>query len=115
VGEKLEDFEPFHPERMASRILGMGDVVSLVEKAAEAVDLDEAKRMEEKMRKGQFTLEDFLDQLRQMKKLGSLESIVGMLPGGSQILQEANLNQQEKDFRRMEGMICAMTLKERRN
>jgi signal recognition particle subunit SRP54 len=63
VGEKLEDFEPFHPERMASRILGMGDVVSLVEKAAEAVDLDDARRMEEKMRKGQFTLEDFLDLL----------------------------------------------------
>ena len=82
TGEKLEDFEPFHPERMASRILGMGDVVSLVERAAEAVDVDEAKRMEEKMRKGQFTLEDFLEQLRQMKKLGSLESIVGMLPGG---------------------------------
>ena len=70
VGEKLEDFEPFHPERMASRILGMGDVVSLVEKAAEAVDLDDAQRMEEKMRKGQFSLEDFLEQLRQMKKLG---------------------------------------------
>src|SRR5437867_5125399 len=67
AGEKLEDFEPFHPERMATRILGMGDVVSLVERAAEAVDLDEAKRMEEKMRKGQFSLEDFLDQLRQMK------------------------------------------------
>ncbi len=115
VGEKLEDFEPFHPERMASRILGMGDLVSLVEKAAEAVDLDDAKRMEEKMRKGQFTLEDFLDQLRQMKKLGSLETIVGMLPGGSQMLKESNLTQQEKEFRRMEGMICAMTSKERRN
>src|SRR5882762_2468763 len=114
VGEKLEDFEPFHPERMASRILGMGDVVSLVEKAAEAVDLDDAKRLEEKMRKGQFTLEDFLDQLRQMKKLGSLESLVGLLPGGSQMLKDANVNQQEKEFRRMEGMICAMTLKERR-
>src|SRR5437016_5119410 len=85
VGEKLEDFEPFHRERMASRILGMGDVVSLVEKAAEAVDLDEAKRLEEKMRKGQFTLEDFLDQLRQMKKLGPLENLVGMLPGGSEL------------------------------
>src|ERR1039458_7346839 len=82
MGEKLEDFEPFHPERMASRILGMGDVVSLVEKAAEAVDLDDAQRMEEKMRKGQFSLDDFPEQLRQMKKLGSLESIVGMLPGG---------------------------------
>ena len=115
VGEKLEDFEPFHPERMASRILGMGDVVSLVERAAEAVDLDEAKRMEEKMRKGQFTLEDFLDQLRQMKKLGSLESIVGMLPGGSQMLKGADLGKSEKEFKRMEGMICAMTLKERRN
>ncbi len=87
VGEKLEDFEPFHPERMASRILGMGDVVSLVERAAEAVDLDEARRMEEKMRKGQFTLEDFLEQLRQMKKLGSLESIMGMLPGGAEALK----------------------------
>src|SRR5205814_1708576 len=98
VGEKLDDFEPFHPERMVSRILGMGDVVSLVEKAAEAVDLEDAKRLEERMRKGQFTLEDFLDQLRQMKKLGSLESIVGMLPGGSQMLKEADLGQQEKEF-----------------
>ena len=115
VGEKLEDFEPFHPERMASRILGMGDVVSLVEKAAEAVDLDDAKRMEEKMRKGQFTLEDFLDQLRQMKKLGPLEGLVGMLPGGSEMLKGADINKSEKEFKRMEGMICAMTFKERRN
>src|SRR5690242_16173170 len=115
VGEKPEDFEPFHPERMASRILGMGDVVSLVEKAAEAVDLDEAKKLEEKMRKGQFTLEDFLDQLRQMKKLGPLEKIVGMLPGGSEALQSADLSKSENEFRRMEGMICAMTLQERRH
>jgi signal recognition particle subunit SRP54 len=115
VGEKLEDFEPFHPERMASRILGMGDVVSLVERAAEAVDEEDAKRMEEKMRKGQFTLEDFLEQLRQMKKLGSLESVVGMLPGGSDMLKGADMGKQEKEFKRMEGMICAMTLKERRN
>jgi signal recognition particle subunit SRP54 len=115
VGEKLEDFEPFHPERMASRILGMGDVVSLVEKAAEAVDLDEAKRLEEKMRKGQFTLEDFLDQLRQMKKLGPLESLVGLLPGGSEAMKGADLSKSEKEFKRMEGMICAMTLKERRS
>ena len=114
TGEKLEDFEPFHPERMASRILGMGDVVSLVERAAETVDLDDAKRMEEKMRKGQFTLEDFLEQLRQMKKMGSLESIVGMLPGGSEMLKGADITKQEKEFRRMEGMICAMTLQERR-
>ena len=115
VGEKLEEFEPFHPERMASRILGMGDVVSLVENAAEAIDLEDAKRMEEKMRKGQFSLEDFLDQLRQMKKLGSLESIVEMLPGGAAALKGADLNKQEKEFRHMEAMICGMTLQERRN
>jgi signal recognition particle subunit SRP54 len=116
VGEKLDEFEPFHPERMASRILGMGDVISLVEKAAEAVDLDEAKRMEEKMRKGQFTLEDFLEQLRQMKKLGSLESIVGMLPGGAEMLkQQGDLSKQEKEFKHMEAMICGMTPQERRS
>ncbi len=115
VGEKLEDFEPFHPERMASRILGMGDVVSLVERAAEAVDEEDARRLEEKMRKGEFTLEDFLDQLRQMKKLGPLEQLVGMLPGGSQMLQGADISKSEVEFRRMEGMICAMTPKERKN
>jgi signal recognition particle subunit SRP54 len=94
----------------------MGDVVSLVEKAAEAVDIEDAKKLEEKMRKGQFTLEDFLEQLRQMKKLGSLESIVGMLPGGAEMLkQQGDLSKQEKEFRRMEGMVCAMTLQERRS
>src|SRR5471032_3134644 len=116
VGEKLDEFEPFHPERMASRILGMGDVVSLVERAAEAVSEDDAKRMEEKMSKGQFSLEDFLEQLRQMKKLGSLENIVGMLPGGAELIkQQGNLSKQEKEFKHMEAMICGMTLKERRN
>src|SRR3954468_21852254 len=114
VGEKVEDFEPFHPERMATRILGMGDVVTLVERAAEAVELEDAQRLEEKMRKGQFTLEDFLDQLRQMKKLGSLESVVGMLPGGSEMLQNADVRKSEREFRRMEGIICSMTMKERR-
>ena len=114
VGEKLEDFEPFHPERMASRILGMGDVVSLVERAAEAVDEEDARKLEEKMRKGEFTLEDFLDQLRAMKKLGSLESIVGMLPGGTEMLKkQGDLSKQEKEFKRMEGMICGMTREER--
>jgi signal recognition particle subunit SRP54 len=116
MGEKLDEFEAFHPERMASRILGMGDVVSLVEKAVEMVDLDEAKRMEEKMRKGLFTLEDFLEQLRQMKKMGSLESIVGMLPGGAEMLkQQGDLSKQEKEFKHMEAMICGMTPKERQN
>ena len=116
TGEKVDEFEPFHPERMASRILGMGDVVSLVERAAEAVDIDDAKRMEEKMRKGQFTLEDFLDQLRAMKKLGSLENLVGMLPGGAEMLkQQGDLSKQEKEFKRMEAMICGMTTQERRS
>ena len=114
VGEKPEDFEPFHPERMASRILGMGDVVSLVERAAEAVDADEAERLEEKMRRGQFSLEDFLGQMQAMKKLGSLQSIVGMLPGGERITAE-QLDQQGKEFKRMEGIICAMTIKERQS
>jgi signal recognition particle subunit SRP54 len=115
MGEKLDEFEPFHPERMASRILGMGDVVSLVEKAAEAVDMDEARRMEEKMRKGMFSLEDFLEQLRQMKKLGSLENIVRMLPGGSEMIKQADLTKSEREFCHMEAMICAMTVQERRN
>ena len=114
VGEKLDEFEPFHPERMASRILGMGDVVSLVEKAAEAVDIEDAKRMEEKMRKGEFTLEDFLEQLRQMKKLGPLENLVKMLPGGSEAMQGQDMSKQEKEFKHMEAMICGMTPKERK-
>ena len=113
TGEKLDDFEVFHPERMATRILGMGDVVSLVEKAAEAVDVDEAKRLEEKMRRGDFTLVDFLGQLRQMRQLGSLESLVSMLPGGGNMVQGADMSKQEREFRRMEGMICAMTPTER--
>jgi signal recognition particle subunit SRP54 len=115
VGEKLDEFEPFHPERMASRILGMGDVVSLVEKAAEAVDEDDMKRMEEKMRKGEFTLEDFLDQLRAMKKLGPLENLVKMMPGGMEAMKGADLNKQEKEFKHMEAMICGMTPQERRS
>ena len=115
LGEKLEDFQPFHPERMASRILGMGDVVTLVEKAAAAIDEDEAKRLEEKMRKGEFTLQDFLDQLRGMKKLGSLESVIGLLPGGGEALKQMDVQKSEREFRRMEGIICAMTPIERRN
>jgi signal recognition particle subunit SRP54 len=116
MGEKLDEFEPFHPERMASRILGMGDVVSLVERAADSINEADAKRMEEKMRKGQFTLEDFLEQLRAMKKLGSLESIVGMLPGGAEMLkQQGDLSKQEREFKRMEAMICGMTPQERKS
>ena len=115
LGEKLDEFEVFHPERMASRILGMGDVVSLVEKAAEVIEEDEAKRMEEKMRKGEFTLEDFLEQMRAMKKMGPLENIVGMLPGGNEAIKGADLDKGQEELRRMEGLICAMTPTERRN
>ena len=114
VGEKLDEFEAFHPERMAGRILGMGDVVSLVEKAAETIEEDEAARMEEKLRKGQFSLEDFLEQMRAMKKLGPLENIVGMLPGGDAALKDADLDKGQAELRRMEALICAMTPKERR-
>ncbi len=114
TGEKLDEFEAFHPERMASRILGMGDVVSLVEKAAEAVTEDDMKRMEEKMRKGEFSLEDFLEQLRAMKKLGPLENIVKMLPGGAEAMKGQDLSKSEKEFKHMEAMICGMTPQERR-
>ena len=113
LGEKLDEFEAFHPERMAGRILGMGDVVSLVEKAAEAIEEDEAARMEEKLRKGEFSLEDFLEQMRAMKKLGPLENIVGMLPGGDAALKDADLDKGQAELRRMEALICAMTPKER--
>jgi signal recognition particle subunit SRP54 len=115
IGEKPEDFEPFHPERMAQRILGMGDVVTLVEKAAAAIDQDEAAQLEEKMRKGQFTLDDFLQQFRMMKKLGPLENIIGLMPGGGEMMKGADLEKGQKEFRRMEGIICAMTIQERRN
>ena len=115
IGEKLEDFEPFHPDRMASRILGMGDVVSLVEKAAEAVDEEAARKLEERMKKGQFTLEDFLQQLRQLKKLGPLEGIIDMLPGAGNAVKGADLAKGEKEFRQMEAMICSMTPTERQN
>jgi signal recognition particle subunit SRP54 len=113
TGEKLEDFELFHPERMAQRILGMGDVVTLVERAAEAVDQKKAMELEEKMRKGQFSLEDFLSQLREMKKLGPLEDVVKLLPGGGEMLKGADMSKSEREFRRMEGILCAMTPKER--
>ncbi len=114
VGEKLEDLEPFHPERMAQRILGMGDVVSLVEKAIETVDAQKAMDMEEKMRKGIFSLDDFLMQLREMKKLGPLQDLVTLLPGGSEMVKGADMSKSEREFRRMEGILCAMTPHERR-
>ena len=110
TGEKLEDFSPFHPDRMAQRILGMGDVVSLVEKAQETIDQKEAERLAEKMKKADFDLEDFLAQLQQMKKMGPLGSIMKMMPGmsGLQVGEK-----EEKKLKRTEAIIQSMTKKER--
>ena len=116
MGEKLEALEPFHPDRMASRILGMGDVLSLIEKAQTAIDLDQAKEMEKKLRKEDFTLDDFLDQLRQVRKLGPLDQILGMIPGMGSLknkLQGAEID--EKELKRTEAIICSMTKKERKD
>ena len=112
VGEKIEDFDTFYPERMASRILGMGDVVSLVEKAQETMDQAEAQRMAEKIARADFNFEDFLSQMRQVKKLGPLQGIVGMLPGMSGVKIG---DEEEKRMARTEALILSMTLKERRN
>lgn len=116
MGEKLDALEPFYPDRMASRILGMGDVLSLIEKAQAVFDADEAAIFEQKMRKEEFTLEQFLEQMQQVKKLGSIESILGMLPGMgnvSQKLKDANID--EKEMARVEAIIRSMTPNERRN
>ncbi|MBI5198343.1 MAG: signal recognition particle protein [Nitrospirae bacterium] len=115
VGEKLDQLEPFHPDRMASRILGMGDVLSLIEKAQETTSKEEALALQKKMKGNQFTLEDFRDQLGQIKKLGSLEQILQMIPGGSKLLKGVDTNLQEREFRRLEGIINSMTPKERRD
>ena len=111
TGEKTEDFDAFYPDRLASRILGMGDVVSLVEKAQESIDQDEAERLAEKMRKSDFNLEDFLAQLQQVKKMGSMQSIVGMLPGMSGVKLGDGA---EGQMARTEAIIKSMTIQERR-
>lgn len=114
MGEKLSDLEPFFPDRMASRILGMGDVLSLIEKAQEAFDEKKALEMERKMRTAQFTLEDFLDQMQQIKKMGPLNKIMGMLPGvNADALKEINSADSEKELARFEAIIRSMTKKER--
>lgn len=113
TGEKLSDMEEFHPERMASRILGMGDVLSIIEKAEENFDLSEAEKLEKKLKKNKFDLDDYLAQLRQMKKMGSFSSILKMLPGiGNQL---SNVEIDDKEIGRIEAMICSMTLEERRD
>jgi signal recognition particle subunit SRP54 len=112
LGEKMEQFEPFHPDRLAGRILGMGDIVGLVERAAEAIDEDDARRMEEKMRTASFDLNDFLAQFKMIRRLGPLENILGMLPGMSNL---KGFSVDEKQMKRVEAIVLSMTLAERTN
>jgi signal recognition particle subunit SRP54 len=113
VGEKLDQLERFHPERMAQRILGMGDVMSLIEKAERQFEEDEAKELERKLRRNEFTLEDFLKQLKTLRKMGPLQSILGMLPGlsGHQLSQ---MKVDEREIDRVEAIVLSMTPEERR-
>lgn len=118
AGEKLEALEPFYPERMASRILGMGDVLTLIEKAQTAFDAEEAKKMEKAFRKNEFTLDDFLSQLNQVRKLGSFENILGMIPGMGGLkkkLGDVDIDMNGKEIKHIEAIIRAMTPEEKRN
>lgn len=118
AGEKLEALEPFYPDRMASRILGMGDVLTLIEKAQTAFDAEEAKKMEEAFRKNEFTLDDFLSQLNQVRKLGSFENILGMIPGMGGLkkkLGDVDIDMNGKEIKHIEAIIRAMTPEEKRN
>ena len=114
TGEKLENFERFHPDRMAQRILGMGDVLSFIEKAEKQVDEEDAKALERKLRKNEFTLEDFLDQLKKIRKMGPLTSLLGMMPGlaGHQL---SKMNVDERELDRVQAIITSMTPWERRH
>ena len=112
TGEKLSDIEVFHPERMASRILGMGDMLSIIEKAEEAFDEEEALKLEKKLKKQEFDLDDYLTQLRKIKKMGSFSSILKMIPGMSQL---KDVKVDDKEFVKIEAIICSMTAKEKRN
>ncbi|HZD38651.1 MAG TPA: signal recognition particle protein [Actinomycetes bacterium] len=113
TGEKLGDFEPFHPDRLAGRILGMGDVLTLIERAEELVDRKEAEQMERKLREASFTLEDFLQQLQQVKRMGPLNQVLGMLPGMSRDLKDIQVD--DRDVARVEAIIRSMTPRERHN
>ncbi len=112
TGEKLSDIEVFHPDRMASRILGMGDVLSIIEKAEESFDLEQAEKLEKQLRKKEFDLDDYLTQLRQVKKMGSFSSLLKMMPSMANI---KDLKVDDKEFVRIEAMICSMTKEEKRN
>jgi signal recognition particle subunit SRP54 len=115
TGEKLEALEPFHPDRMASRILGMGDVMSLIEKAQENVTEDDAKKLEAKVRSGSLTLEDFLDQMQQVRKMGPMSQVLGMVPGFRNVAKAKDLQVDDGQLERVEAIIRSMTLHERRN
>jgi signal recognition particle subunit SRP54 len=114
-GEGLADLELFHPDRIVSRMLGMGDVLSLIEKAEQAIDQDEAEELEAKLRKNEFTLDDFRKQLKTIRKMGPLESILGMIPGLGDLKQMAENKPDEKQMGRVEAMILSMTPDERRD
>jgi signal recognition particle subunit SRP54 len=113
-GERLEDLEPFHPERVVSRVLGMGDMLSLIERAEAAIDQDDAHRLEQKLRANEFTLEDFRDQLKTIKKMGPMEQILGMLPGLGNVKALSENKPDEKQIGRVEAIINSMTPEERR-
>ena len=116
VGEKFDELEPIHPERMASRILGMGDMLTLIERAEAAFDQEKAEKLEKKLKKNQFTLEDFLEQMGQVKNMGGLGKILEMMPGLTPAqMKGVDLEQSEKEFAHMEAIICSMTIEERQD
>ncbi len=115
VGEKSEALEVFHPERMASRILGMGDVLTLIEKAVKEVNLEETIDLQKKMAKNQFSLEDFLGQMRMMKRMGDMGSLMGMIPGLGKLAKQVNSEEVDREMKRIEAMILSMTAEERQN
>jgi len=115
TGEKLADLETFHPDRMSSRILGMGDVLSLIEKAEKSIDQEKAKALEEKLRKNEFTLEDFMEQMEQVRNMGPMDEILGMIPGMGGAKQLKNMQVDDKQLDYIEAIISSMTPEERRD
>jgi signal recognition particle subunit SRP54 len=115
LGEKTDALEPFHPERMASRILGMGDVLTLIEKAAQQVTVEDSQDLEKKFKKGQFTFEDFLGQMKMIRSMGSISSLMSMIPGLNKLAKQVDPEKQEREFRKLEAIILSMTKQERQN
>ena len=115
MGEKVDALEPFHPDRMASRILGMGDVLTLIEKAQQEVDLEKAKELERKIRKMEFTFDDFLEQLEQVRNMGPLDELISMLPGAGKVKGLKDLKVDERKLRQVEAIVKSMTKEEKQN